>query len=315
MVELIEVAAILAAIPLLILVSLLAEGLDRKIYARMQGRIGPPILQPLYDLIKLAGKERIIPVTAKRNIFIIAPYIAFLFSISALVIPAVTLISNLNFTGDLILIAYMMVTVTLMYIIGGAVSGNPYSSIGMSRAIVMMLAYEIPLLACFIMVAVKSGLTLGLYNIIMVQIESRQPLAFIYPSIALTAAVFLLCTPAAAEVQPFDIPVAKTEIIHGPLTEYTGLYLALFKLAKSNQTLLLNILSVILFFYPVFTPLNSNLLNLIIVLTIALIIRFFTVTIPRAVFARLRVTEALKLYWITASILILSAAILTGLGV
>jgi len=313
--DIIEIAIIIVAIPLLILISLLAEGVDRKFYARMQRRIGPPIMQPIYDFIKLAGKERIVPSTARRAVFITAPYVAFLFSISALTIPVVTLILGVNFTGDLILIAYMIVAVTLMFIIGGAASGNPYSSIGMSRTIMMMIAYEIPVLASLIIVAVKSGLTLGIFDVIAIQTKNSLPFALIYPSITLVAAAFLFCIPAAAEAQPFDIPTAKTEIIHGALTEYTGLYLALFKLAKANHVLLLNILTVILFFYPVFIPLEMDWLALIVILILALIIRFFTVTIPRAIFARLRVTQALKLYWFVAGILLVFSIILIGVGV
>jgi formate hydrogenlyase subunit 4 len=209
----------------------------------------------------------------------------------------------------------MTVTVALMFIVAGAVSGNPYSSIGMSRSIIMMLAYEIPVLASLIIVAVKAGLTLSLFNIIIIQVEAGAPLAFIYPSIILTAAVFLFCMPAAAEAQPFDIPAAKTEIIHGVLTEYTGLYLALFKLAKANHIMFLNILTVLLFFYPAIIPLQLDWLALIIILILSLVIRFLTVTIPRAVFARVKITQALKLYWLISGILLTASIILLGLGV
>lgn len=211
---------LLVSIPSVFFLSLLFEGIDRKIHARMQRRIGPPIIQPFYDFIKLLFKENIVPETAARSIFNAAPSLAAASSIVGAAIPLANLIAKDSIIGDLILVMYLLTMSSIMVIIGGSSSGNPYGAVGSSRKIMMLIGYEIPLLVSVVSLSIKAGPSLTHYSIILSQIESGKCFAYAYPSSAIAALTFLLCVSAAVGVVPFDIPEAKTEIIHGPLIEY-----------------------------------------------------------------------------------------------
>ena len=112
---------------------LLLSGIDRKVLARMQKRVGPPIIQPLYDFLKLLGKETIVPKAANRKVFLGAPVVGF----AALVVTA-ALIPVLGYrafegSADLIVLLYLLTIPAVALIIGGSSSGNPYAGIGISR--------------------------------------------------------------------------------------------------------------------------------------------------------------------------------------
>ncbi|KPV62297.1 MAG: F(420)H(2) dehydrogenase subunit H [Candidatus Bathyarchaeota archaeon BA1] len=308
-------AALLVAFsfPMIFFFSLLFEGIDRKLHARMQKRIGPPIIQPFYDFVKLFNKERIVPMTAASGIFTTITFIAAVCSILGAAIPLITVVIQTSIIGDLILILYLLAMPSLMMMVGGSSSGNPYGAIGFSRMMTMVIAYEVPLLTSIILISLKSGFSLTCYTIILAQVEMKSCFAFTYPSMAFAAATFLLCIPAGAGVVPFDIPEAKTEVIHGPFIEYGGPYLALMKLAKSALTFALIFLASTLFFFvPALlgSPISSEVwASLGVCLLVALIVMICTVTVPRTIFARLKIGQAFKFYWLIPLVLaILSVA-------
>jgi len=223
---------LLLAFPVVFFLSLLFEGIDRKVHARMQKRIGPPIIQPFYDFIKLFNKERIVPVTASSGIFTAIPIIAAATSILGAAIPLASLIYKTDVGGDLILVLYLLAMSSVMVMVGGSSSGNPYGAIGFSRKMTMLIAYEVPMLISIMSVSLNCN-SLAYCDVVSAQIMAKLLLAFTRPSMAVAAATFLLCIPAAADAVPLDISEAKTEIIHGSLVEYGGPYLALIKLAKA----------------------------------------------------------------------------------
>ena len=291
--------------PAVVFFSLLFEGIDRKLHARMQNRIGPPIIQPFYDILKLFSKERIIPATADYGIFTIAPVAAAACSIIGAAIPFISIVSGEPFMGDLIIVLYLLAATSVMVMVGGSSSGNPYGAIGFSRMMTMIIAYEIPLFFSVILTALKSGSALTSYDIALAQIKMGSCMALAYPSMALAAATFLLCIPAAAEAAPFDIPGAKTEIVYGCLIEYTGPYLALLKLAKATLTFSLVFLATTLFFYaPAVLNLSETWLIVGLCLLFSLIIMICVVTFPRTIFARLKIGEALRFYWSIPPVLV-----------
>ena len=294
------IVVLLLASPVVFFISLLFEGIDRKVHARMQKRIGPPIIQPFYDFIKLFNKERIVPMTASSRIFTTIPIIAVAASILGATIPLTSLLLETSVGGDLILVLYLLAMSSVMVMVGGSSSGNPYGAIGFSRKTTMLIAYEMPMLISIVSVALKCN-SLAYYDVVSVQINSKLLLAFASPSMAVAAATFLLCMPAAVDTVPFDISEAKTEIVHGPFVEYGGPFLALFNLAKAASKFALTLLVATLFFYfpalfdgSVLLGVGVVLLSLVIVLIFWLLM----ITIPRTIFARLKIGQAFKFYWL-----------------
>ena len=139
----------IAGAALMLLVAVLAflfEGADRVVHARMQRRIGPPVLQPFLDLIKLLGKENIVPRRAVAWAFNGAPWVA---AASMLVvflyIPMGSLPPVLGAEGDMILVIYLLGLSGVAMAIGGFASGNPIANVGAQREMVLMMSYELPL--------------------------------------------------------------------------------------------------------------------------------------------------------------------------
>ena len=303
--------------PFIVVISLLFEGIDRKLHARLQNRIGPPIIQPFYDFFKLFGKERVIPESASASIFTVAPVLAVICAILGAVIPFVSTLFRINFVGDLILVVYLLSMPSLMIMIGGSASGNPFGTIGYSRGITVLMSYEVPFVLSIGLISFKTGFSITSYNIIMAQESAGMPLAFSYFSMAFAAAAFLFCIPSAAGTLPFDLADAKTEIIHGSLIEYSGPYLALLKMSKSVVSFAMAFLSSTLFFHILF-PSDSlvfgTLINLIVSLLIALLIMFITITLPRTIFARLKSGQVLKFYWSIPLVLVIIAVAFIIIG-
>ena len=308
--------ALLLAFLLVFVISLLFDGIDRKLHARMQRRIGPPIIQPLYDFIKLFSKERIVPVAASSRIFTVSPTFAAAASIMGTSILLANLMLGGSTGGDLIVVLYLLAMSSVLVMVGGSSSGNPYGAVGFSRKMSMLIAYEVPLLLSILSVSLKVN-SLSYYDVISVQITTKSMLALTFPSMAVAATAFLICIPAATDAVPFDVSEAKTEIVHGPLVEYGGPFLALFKLAKSASNLALTLLATTLFFYlPAVFRVYAlpGLSDLLICLVFALIFWFLTITVPRTIFARLKVGQAFKFYWLVALPLSVTAVLLSVLG-
>ncbi|MEM3547115.1 MAG: complex I subunit 1 family protein [Candidatus Bathyarchaeia archaeon] len=311
--------ALLIMLPLVFFFSLFFEGIDRKIHARMQWRIGPPIIQPFYDFIKLFCKERITPSTAARGIFSSAPLIAASSSVLGASILLASIITEANVAGDLILVLYLLATSSILIMVGGSSSGNPYGAIGFSRKATLFICCELPMLISIMSISVKSNLTISYYDIILTQLQARSCFALTSLSSFIAALSFLLCIPAVVGVVPFDIPEAKTEIVYGPLIEYGGPYLALLRLAKDSTSFLLAFLASTIFFYPIAFLEHSFSLSGWTVLGIciftSLIVMLITITIPRTIFARLKIGQAFRFYCIFPLPLATISLLLSFMGI
>ncbi|MDD5635928.1 MAG: NADH-quinone oxidoreductase subunit H [Atribacterota bacterium] len=134
-----------------ITIGLFYKGLDRKIAAKMQSRIGPPIRQPFYDFFKLMIKETVVPENAVPWVFNGAPLLALVSTITILFyIPIASFPALLGGSGDLILIAYLLAIPAVALVVGGFSSGSTYASIGAQREMVLMMSYELPLVTIII---------------------------------------------------------------------------------------------------------------------------------------------------------------------
>ncbi|MBA7606784.1 NAD(P)H-quinone oxidoreductase subunit 1 [subsurface metagenome] len=266
-------------------VGLFSTWVDRKVSARVQWRVGPPLLQPVYDFLKLLGKETILPRSGNQVVFLIAPVIGL---IIIPMISAILWLANLlgiSFLGDLIVVVYLLIIPSLSIMMGGLASGNSLAATGASREMKLILAYELPFLICLATVILKNGLSIRIAEIASVSIAGSISgiLAFI---------VSLLCVQAKLGFLPFDIAEAETEIIGGPFIEYSGVPLAVYKL---NQAMLLFTLPVYLI--TVFLgglhfsgwEILWSVLKYLLILVIIIVIKN---TNPRV-----RIDQAVKFFW------------------
>jgi len=207
--------------------------IDRKLAARLQYRIGPPLYQPWADMIKLFAKEMIIPSQAHRFWFILAPLISFSAMMTTpLMLPIIYTPAPLNFLGDIIVLLYFLTLPALAAMIAGWSSANPYASIGAQREVVQLFSYELPLLvSIFTIVLSVQPFSLRIEDIVSWQL-AHGPFCFKISGL-LAFIVAFFATQAKLTLAPFDIPDAKTEIVAGPYTEYSGAALMLFKLSQS----------------------------------------------------------------------------------
>ena len=138
--------------------SLFTEYLDRKIYARIQRRVGPPFLQPFADLVKLAAKEDVVPEKAEHFMFTAAPLVGLAAIFAAfLYLPIVTTSGLHSFNGDLIVVLYLLTIPTLALFLGGWYSGNVFGQKGGMRVASLLFSYEIPFFLSLLTPALITG--------------------------------------------------------------------------------------------------------------------------------------------------------------
>jgi len=285
-------------------VGLLAGGLERKVSARIQYRVGPPWYQNFLDILKLMLKEIIVPKGAKIT-FLLAPFIGLLVT----VLVATLLGRNLffspagSFNGDLIVIVYLLMLPALCIIIGASASANPLASLGAAREMKMILSYELSFILAILAVIIRSGAAIKLDAILSSQASFGANIFCLSGFLAFL--VSLMCMQAKLGYVPFDISEAEQEIMGGVFIEYSGLCLALFKLTKSILLYVLPLLLIILFMGKDISPLFISLKYLLLIFLIILIKN----TNPR-----LRIDQALRFFWRWPLFLGLAAVILALMG-
>jgi len=231
---------------------LLIKGVDRRVAARLQRRVGPPLLQPVFDLIKLSRKETMIPAQASGAIFRWVPLVGLsAMVLASAMIPIGGVYSPSPELGDLLVLFYLLAVPAVVLMLAGSASGSPFGAIGFSREMAIMLAYEGPVLLALLSVAIRVGLGEGhLISLSLTEIVRYQQLhgAFLLDPWMWPAVLSFLCFfPANLGVLPFDIPEAETEVLEGPLLEYSGPSLGLFKMMSAVKAVVVLGLGVALF--------------------------------------------------------------------
>ncbi len=289
--------------------AMLFSGIDRRLAARMQARIGPPIRQPFTDFRKLLLKENIVPDTAIKWVFNLMPFVALATSLLLLLyIPVFGLPPLMAGFGDLILIMYLLLIPSLALIIGGFASGSPFASIGAQRETVLVMSYEFALAVVTVSIAwifATAMPEVNGFSLITIATVTPWALVGVLGSIGLFLLLLaiLMVMPAELGRIPADVPEAKTEIADGLLTEYSGINLALFQLAQYVRTFAFAALVVALF-----TPWNlSTLISLtgetaLIGNALFFLLKTFIVTFIGAIFisvavARFKIDQAVRAYW------------------
>jgi ech hydrogenase subunit B len=195
------------------LLGLLLLGLDRKLSARMQNRKGPPVMQPLYDLIKLFSK---------KAEYVNESTIIFAYAHLAFMIATVVLFFLLQ---DLI-VMFFTITLSIVFLILGAFSTtSPYSYLGAHRELMQLLAVE----TLFLLIIMTIGVSERSFSLETILAGRTIPMFFHLP---LTLAAMFLVVIVKMGKAPFDIPGAHSEIVQGPYVEYSGRWYALFQISK-----------------------------------------------------------------------------------
>jgi len=224
-------------------VGLLITWIDRKVTARVQYRVGPPWFQPFADVVKLLGKETIIPRGASRLAFLGSPLVGVAGATLVSTMLWVTLLWREGFVGDIFVILYLLVLPSLAIIMGGAASRNPLAAVGASREMKLVLAYELPFVIALSAIILKAGGALKLNEILAAQ-GARPFIASV--SGVLVLLVLIMVIQAKLGLVPFDQAEAETELMGGALIEYSGAPLAAFKLAKAMLYFALPVLGAML---------------------------------------------------------------------
>lgn len=211
-----------AAVLLAPLVGGLLRGLDRKLTARMQGRLGPPLTQPFYDFGKLVGKSR--SVSSRASIAWVWSY--FLLTLTAFA---------LFFLGQDLLVVFFILAFAGGALAFGALSArSPYARFGANRELLQMLSYEPILLLAAVAIYFQTG-GFTVYSVF----EANQPLL---PFLPLVFVAVLVALGIKMRKSPFDIAAsehAHQELVRGVYTEYSGPYLALIELTHWYELVLL----------------------------------------------------------------------------
>jgi NADH-quinone oxidoreductase subunit H len=283
---------------------LVASWIVRKVSALVQWRVGPPVLQPFYDVLKLMGKETLVPEQAQRTVFMAAPLVgmAGVLLLSTL-LWRITIDPTKPFVGDIIVAIYLMVLPSLALIIGSSASASPHAAVGTSREMKLVMGYELPLVLAFIVVVIKSGGSLSL-----AEIAGQTPVLSISGMLAFLVA--LLCVQAKLGFVPFDIAEAETELGSGVLMEYSGALLAVWKVMQAMMLVALPLFLVMVFLGGFGTSLWSGLLAGIgkYVLVVVLLILIKN-TNPRV-----RIDQAMKFFWVYCFLALVTAIALAIIG-
>jgi len=216
----------------LILGSLFIMWLDRFLVARWQARVGPPWYQPLADLIKLLSKEDISPEGTDEKVAALLPLLSLAAALTAGLYVPMGHTAVHSFEGDLIVVIFLLSVPTLAYFLAGWVTPSVYGVLGGNRSLLQYFSYEVPLLMGLVVPAVYSR-SWSTMTLVDAQHGYRWHL-FVFPLGFVLAIIGLI---GKLKRVPFDIPHAKSEIVAGPLTEYSGPKLALWKLTVAVQTL------------------------------------------------------------------------------
>jgi NADH-quinone oxidoreductase subunit H len=270
--------------------ALWAEYIDRKIHARLQNRIGPPWFQPTADFIKLLAKEDLVPTAANTTFFKLAPLLALTAATTAfLYIPIWGTQSLYSFSGDLIVVLYLLTIPTLCFFIGGWYSTSLYCRLGAVRTVTQLFAYEVPLLMALLAPTILAN-SWNLNDISL--FYSQHPGYWLINLIAFGVA--LVSVHGKLEKTPFDIPEAETEIVAGGFTEYSGRLLAFFRLTLSIEMIVCSALLA-----AIFLPFGLNYGPIIafILFFVKVIFIIILFVIARTIFARLRIDQMIDFCW------------------
>lgn len=281
------------------------HGVRRKLTAVVQSRQGPPIWQGYFDLLKLLGKEDL----ESGETPLVQRFAAYLSLAAVLTVAGLVpmgFAAPLTPAGDVILLVYLLTLCGVCTLLAGLAAGSTYSLVGISREMMTMIALE-PLFAVTMVVgAIQTG-SFQLDRVLNGSVYATG--GFPWSGLVLLG-VMLLSLQAFVQCLPFDTSEAETELMEGPLMEYSGPKLALFKLAQMAKLVIYSGL-----FVALFVPWGSGLafpwcwLAFWVKVTALVLV----VTLVAATHARYRIDQAIR-YFACLLGVALGALVLAGYG-
>jgi len=281
------------------------QGVLRKVTARIQSRQGPPLLQPYFDLLKLLDKEDL-ESGESPPMQRFAAYLALATALTLAGLVPLGMTAPLNGAGDVILLVYLLTLAGVCTLLAGLAAGSTYASVGISREMMSMIALE-PLFAIAVVVGAIRAHSFRLDAVLAGSAYAGDGFPW---SGVIMAAVILLSFQAFVQRVPFDIAEAETELMEGPLMEYSGPKLALFKWAQMVKLILYSAL-----FVALFVPWGAGLPGPVawLVFWVKLAALVLLVTAVAATHARYRIDQALR-YFACLLVAAFAALLLAGYG-
>ena len=210
-------------------------GTERKLTARLQGRIGPPLSQAFYDFVKLLAKAPVPRPASDRLLLTVLPLLSVGAMLGALALLPVASPAG-GFAGDLILFVGLLELAPLCSVLAGFASRSIYGEVGATREAILSISGNVPFLVALLAMAASAG------SFQLAQIVAGTPWAVRIPGLL----AVLLCLPVKLRLNPFSIANAEQEVLAGPLTEYDGARLALWELAHALEWVVLAGLAAVL---------------------------------------------------------------------
>ena len=275
-------------VALLLLAAPFFEGVLRKVTARIQSRQGPPLLQPYFDLLKLLGKEDLesgeTPVMQR-----FAVHLSLATTLTTAWLVPLGFRPPFNSSGDVIVLIYLLTLGVISILLAGLAAGSTYSLLGMSREMMSAITLE-PLFAVALIIGATHTHSLRLDVVLngSVYASPHGPWSGLIMMV-----IFLLAFQAFVKRVPFDVASAETEIMEGPMVEYSGSKLALLKYAEMCKLVIYSGLFVALFVpwgNALAFPLNVG------IFWLKVLVLVLGVTLVAATHARFRIDQAIRYY-------------------
>ena len=260
--------------------------IERKSVALMQQRIGPPFMQPVFDFVKLMGKNTPERSSSENLLMRIWPLIAISAAAGAVGLLPV-LPSYDGFQGDLILLLALLELPSICIVAAGFSSRSLFGEIGSAREAILTVAYNIVFIFAILSIAVAQ-------HTFRIEALARLPQS---PLRYLALLAILMCLPAKLHINPFSLPNAEQEIYSGPLTEYAGPELAMWELSHGLEWVASTGLVATLLIPRVSTAWVD--IVAFVALSVALVLLLSTLA---AATARLAIDTTVRFYWRAAGV-------------
>ena len=291
----IKIIQIILSPILALVVGVFFLGLARKIMARIHWRYGPPLIQPVIDMIKLFCQKSV----SHGRMFDLGIILSLAGSIVVVLFLPFGRICPMSGSGGLLVILYIMLFAPLGLALSGGQAANPNVSIGISRKLILSFGYEVPLLLVLLSIMTHYK-TISIVEVIKIQ-QSTSWSIISFP-LFLSGLSYFLILPAILGIRPFDVSSAPQEISSGPMVEYGGKYLALTTIEHAFAMFISIALFVNLFLAGAANP---------IIFFVKMLVVFVLGLCVNAVFPRFKIEQAIKYLWKWPTLLALLGLIIT----
>ncbi|MCK4679897.1 NADH-quinone oxidoreductase subunit H [bacterium] len=279
-----------------LVVGLFFLGVSRRITARIHWRYGPPLYQPLIDILRQFTQKSV----SHGRLFDLGIVLSLAGSVVLILFLPIGGICPMSSSGGLLVILYVMLLMPLGMALSGGEAANPNTSIGISRKLILAMGYELPLLLILLALMTRYE-TISIVEIVSAQRQMGS--AFASFPLVLSGIAYLLIMPAILGVRPFEVVQAAQEISSGPIAEYGGPYLALATIQHALSLFIGISLFVNLLWGGAANPA---------VLFLKMLVVFVLVLFVNAAFPRLRVEQAVRYLWRWPALIALVGLILAA---